>query len=46
MATSVYSSPNALKLLNNKGEFISGKDGEELLQMAENESFDFADVKN
>ncbi len=37
---------NALKLLNEKGEFISGADGEELLQMADNEDFDFADVKS
>jgi len=35
---------NALKLLNEKGEFISGKDGEEVLAIAENESFLFADV--
>jgi len=36
---------NALKLLNEKGEFISGADGEELLKIAEDESFEFADVK-
>lgn len=36
---------NALKLLNEKGEFISGADGEELLKIAEEESFEFADVK-
>ena len=35
---------NALKLLNEKGEFISGADGEEVLKMAENEDFDFAQV--
>ncbi len=35
---------NALKLLNNKGEFISAKDGEEVLKLAEEEAFDFADV--
>ncbi|MBL0048563.1 MAG: phosphoglucosamine mutase [Bacteroidetes bacterium] len=35
---------NALKLLNEKGEFLSAKDGEELLEIAENESFDFAEV--
>lgn len=35
---------NALKLLNSKGEFISGKDGEEVLQIASDESFDFAEV--
>jgi phosphomannomutase len=35
---------NALKLLNEKGEFISGKDGEDVLAIAENEDFDFAQV--
>jgi phosphomannomutase len=35
---------NALKLLNEKGEFISGKDGEEVLRIAENEDFQFAQV--
>lgn len=35
---------NALKLLNNKGEFISGEDGKELLDIAENEDFNFAEV--
>jgi phosphomannomutase len=35
---------NALKLLNEKGEFISGKDGEELLKLAEKEAFEFAPV--
>lgn len=35
---------NALKLLNEKGEFISGDDGNEVLTIAENESFDFAEV--
>ena len=35
---------NALKLLNEKGEFISSKDGEEVLHIAENELFDFCDV--
>jgi len=35
---------NALKLLNDKGEFISGADGEELLKLAENEAFEFAPV--
>ncbi len=35
---------NALKLLNEKGEFISGEEGAELLAIAENEAFDFADV--
>ncbi len=36
---------NALKLLNEKGEFISAKDGEEVLQIAETEDFTFAEVK-
>ncbi len=35
---------NALKLLNSKGEFISGAEGELLLEIAEQEAFDFADV--
>lgn len=35
---------NALKLLNEKGEFISGEEGAELLKIAEDEAFDFADV--
>ena len=35
---------NALKLLNEKGEFISGDDGNEVLLIAENESFNFAEV--
>jgi phosphomannomutase len=35
---------NALKLLNEKGEFISGKDGEEVLRIAEDEDFEFAQV--
>jgi phosphomannomutase len=35
---------NALKLLNEKGEFISGKEGEDLLQIAVSEAFDFAEV--
>lgn len=37
---------NALKLLNNKGEFISGSEGEWLLNMAEKEDFDFAEIEN
>ncbi len=36
---------NALKLLNEHGEFISATDGEEVLQIAESESFEFAEVK-
>lgn len=35
---------NALKLLNEKGEFISDADGKEVLEMAENADFSFADV--
>ncbi len=35
---------NALKLLNEKGEFISAKDGEEMLKIAEKELFDFVPV--
>jgi phosphomannomutase len=35
---------NALKLLNDKGEFISAKDGEDMLKIAAKESFDFAQV--
>ena len=37
---------NALKLLNEKGEFLSGKEGEIILEIAENEDFDFVDVDN
>lgn len=37
---------NALKLLNAKGEFLSGNDGEKILQIAETEAFDFSDVDN
>ena len=35
---------NALKLLNSKGEFISGAEGEALLQIANLEAFNFAEV--
>lgn len=35
---------NALKLLNSKGEFISGADGKEVLEKAEEESFSFVAV--
>jgi phosphomannomutase len=37
---------NALKLLNEKGEFLNGIEGEKILQIAEAESFDFSDVDN
>jgi phosphomannomutase len=33
---------NALKLLNNKGEFITAQDGEEVLYIADNEKFEFS----
>lgn len=36
---------NALKLLNEKGEFISGSDGEEVLRLAETEEFDFTPIE-
>jgi phosphomannomutase len=36
---------NALKLLNAAGEFISAGEGAEVLRIAEEEDFDFADVK-
>lgn len=35
---------NALKLLNEKGEFISGEDGERVLEIAETENFTFVEV--
>ncbi len=35
---------NALKLLNEKGEFLSGADGAEILAIAEAEAFDFSEV--
>jgi phosphomannomutase len=35
---------NALKLLNAKGEFLSGVEGELILEIAESEAFDFVDV--
>ncbi|MEO6723348.1 MAG: phosphoglucosamine mutase [Ferruginibacter sp.] len=35
---------NALKLLNSKGEFISGAEGEKVLEIAEKESFSFVSV--
>ncbi len=36
---------NALKLLNEKGEFLSAADGAEILRLAQNELFDFAPVE-
>ena len=35
---------NALKLLNEKGEFLNGEDGEQILALAESEDFEFAEV--
>ena len=35
---------NALKLLNNKGEFISAEDGSELMQYVNDQSFEFVGV--
>ena len=37
---------NALKLLNEKGEFLNGHEGELILEIAEKEAFDFSDVDN
>ena len=37
---------NALKLLNEKGEFISGEEGNTLLTIAEQAAFEFAEVDN
>ena len=37
---------NALKLLNNKGEFISADDGEKILNFAEKEEFNFSLIEN
>jgi phosphomannomutase len=35
---------NALKLLNDKGEFLNAAEGNEILKIAEEESFTFADI--
>lgn len=35
---------NALKLLNSKGEFLSDREGKEVISIAEKEDFRFADV--
>jgi phosphomannomutase len=35
---------NALKLLNEKGEFLSEDDGKALLEIAQNDDFDYCDV--
>lgn len=37
---------NALKLLNKNGEFLTAEDGKEVLKIAEEESFTFADIDN
>ncbi len=37
---------NALKLLNEKGEFLNGQDGQEILQLTENDDYIFSDVDN
>lgn len=37
---------NALKLLNNKGEFLSAEDGKRILELAEESNPDFIDVDN
>jgi phosphomannomutase len=35
---------NALKLLNEKGEFLNGAEGAKILEIADSEAFDFSDV--
>ena len=35
---------NALKLLNNKGEFISSEDGQQILSIAENDDYLFCEI--
>lgn len=37
---------NALKLLNEKGEFLNKEEGEEVLRLAENDAYTFAEVDN
>ncbi|MCI6827916.1 MAG: phosphoglucosamine mutase [Prevotella sp.] len=37
---------NALKLLNSKGEFLTKDDGNEVLDIADSENFEYADVDN
>lgn len=37
---------NALKLLNEHGEFLNAEEGNEVLRIAEAEEFDFADIDN
>ncbi|MDR0829308.1 MAG: phosphoglucosamine mutase [Prevotellaceae bacterium] len=37
---------NALKLLNEKGEFLSKADGDKVLEIAKNQDFDFVEIDN
>ena len=37
---------NALKFLNYKGEFISAKDGAEILRLAAENEIEYADIEN
>ena len=37
---------NALKLLNNRGEFLNAEEGETILKIAENDDYQFAEVDN
>jgi phosphomannomutase len=37
---------NALKLLNEKGEFLDGVEGEKILNLADNDAYAYADVDN
>ena len=37
---------NALKLLNENGEFLNAEEGQEVLRIAAAEEFDFADIDN
>ena len=37
---------NALKLLNHKGEFLDAKEGQKILDIAENENINFSEVGN
>ena len=37
---------NALKLLNNRGEFLSDKEGKKIIEIAENDDYIFADVES
>ena len=37
---------NALKLLNEKGEFVSANEGIEILRIAQEENFEYAQIDN